>query len=276
MYVLSPYVSEKVWGYENWIVSNITNKESTYTIDGETYPISKITAGKYPLLIKLIQTYENLSLQVHPDDEYALKNEDSIGKTECWYILDAQPGTRLITGLKSIYDNESLKKAITNNKIEDFLFETPVKKGDLIFIPAGTVHAIKGGMRILEVQQSCDITYRLYDWKRDREVHVKKCLDVIQPIHSVPIKGFNSIFSCEYFRIEKMNISGKTEIEIDSKNFTALFVISGDITLTTADQQLSAKKESLVFLFPNIAVSCVCNGKTTKAELIVIKVSSHR
>ena len=104
MKLLSPYVSEKVWGYENWIVSNIENKESTYTIDEKEYPVSKITGGKYPLLIKLIQTYENLSVQVHPDDDYALKNENSVGKTECWYILDAKPGTQLITGLKNILD----------------------------------------------------------------------------------------------------------------------------------------------------------------------------
>ena len=273
MNLLSPYVSEKVWGYENWIVSNIENKESTYTIDGKTYPISKITEGKYPLLIKVLQTYETLSVQVHPDDEYALKNENSVGKTECWYILDAKPGTQLITGLKSICDDGTLKKAISDATIEDYLFETPVKKGDLIFVPAGTVHAIKGGLRILEVQQSCDITYRLYDWKRDREVHVKKCLDVIKPTHSVPVNDFNSVFSCDYFRIEKMNISGKTEIKTDPQNFTAIFVVSGDVTLMTADQQLSAQKESLVFLHPDMNVSCVCNGKSKKAELVVINVA---
>ena len=115
--MLSPYVSEKVWGYENWIVSNIENKESTYTIDEKEYPVSTITGGKYPLLIKLIQTYENLSVQVHPDDEYALKNENSVGKTECWYILDAKPGTQLITGVKNILDTETLKKAIHDDTI---------------------------------------------------------------------------------------------------------------------------------------------------------------
>ena len=273
MKLLSPYVSEKVWGYENWIVSNIENKESTYTIDGKTYPISKITAGKYPLLIKILQTYETLSVQVHPDDEYALKNENSVGKTECWYILDAKPGTQLITGVKNILDTETLEKAIHDDTIEDYLFETPVKKGDLIFIPAGTVHAIKGGMRILEVQQSCDITYRLYDWKRDRQLHLKQSLDVIRPIHSVPMNDFNSTFSCEYFKIEKMNVSGKTEIKTDVQNFTALFVVSGDVTLTTEDQQLPAQKESLVFLHPGMTVSCVCTGKSKKAELVVINVA---
>ena len=274
MKLLSPYVSEKVWGYENWIVSNIENKESTYTIDEKEYPVSTITGGKYPLLIKLIQTYENLSVQVHPDDDYALKNENSVGKTECWYILDAKPGTHLITGLKNILDVEALKKAIHDDTIEDYLFETPVKKGDLIFIPAGTVHAIKGGMRILEVQQSCVITYRLYDWKRkSRELHLKKSLDVIRPIHSVPVNDFNSTFSCEYFKIEKINISGTAEIKTDPQNFTAVFIVSGNVSLQTSEQEMSVQEESLVFLEPDKTIKCTCTGKTGTAEIIVINVA---
>ena len=113
-----------------------------------------------------------MSIQVHPDDDFAVKLEGkgNRGKTECWYILDAEPDAKLVYGIKEGYSNEELAQAIKENKLEGYLDYVQVKAGDFVFIPAGTVHAIGGGIRLMEVQQSCDLTYRLYDYGRGREV----------------------------------------------------------------------------------------------------------
>ena len=153
---------DKIWGYEQWIASTHEN--------GLQQDLLNAMGGNYPLLVKIIQANENLSIQVHPDDDSAklLEGNDAVGKTECWYVLDALPDASLVYGLKKQYTKEQIKDAILNNTLEDFLNIVPVSKGDFIFIPAGTVHAIGKGLRLLEIQQSCDTTYRLYDWGRDR------------------------------------------------------------------------------------------------------------
>lgn len=146
--------------------------------------IEKIT-DRFPLLIKFIDANDKLSVQVHPDDEYAMKFEDDFGKTEMWYIVDAEPGAKLVYGLKKGITKEDFIKAIENNDFDEILREIEVKKGDVVFIPAGTIHAIGKGILIAEIQQSSDITYRVYDWNRvgldgkPRELHIEKALDVI-------------------------------------------------------------------------------------------------
>ena len=164
---LTAIKSDKIWGYELWIASTHPN--------GCQEDFKKSVGGDYPLLIKVIQANDVLSIQVHPDDEWAVKLEGpgNRGKTECWYVLDAAPDAKVVYGIKEGYSNEVLAKAITENRLEEYLDLIPVKKGDFIFIPAGTVHAIGGGLRLMETQQSCDLTYRLYDWGRGREVHIE-------------------------------------------------------------------------------------------------------
>ena len=164
---------DKIWGYEQWIASTHEN--------GLQQDLLNSMGGNYPLLVKIIQANENLSIQVHPDDDSAklLEGNDAVGKTECWYVLDSEPDSQIVYGIKETSTKQELKKAIEENKLEPHLNFVKVKKGDFIFIPAGTVHAIGPGLRLLEVQQSCDLTYRLYDWGRGREVHVEKSLQVI-------------------------------------------------------------------------------------------------
>ena len=214
MFKTNPFVSEKPWGYERWILSTHPHgqakaDESTEFIGNKE--LSVITGCDYPLLVKIIQANETLSVQVHPNDEYAGREENgSRGKTECWYILEADKDASLICGInftEETYSREKLAKAIEDGTLEDTLTRLPVKKGDFVFIPAGTVHAIEGGLRLLEVQQSSDITYRLYDWGRPREIHIEKSLDVIKPSSGDHIKNFTGRYECNYFTLEKLDYS---------------------------------------------------------------------
>lgn len=226
MIKLNPIKSEKIWGYELWLASTHEN--------GCQKDFFDTIKGKYPLLVKVIQANDTLSVQVHPDDKMAklLENENEQGKTECWFVLDAEPNAKLVYGLKGDFSNEELSKAINENRLENYLEYVNVQKGDFIFIPSGTVHAIGGGLRLLEVQQSCDLTYRLYDWGRGREVHIEKALKVIKNEQRQQIKPFEDRFECEYFSLEKINVKGgysflcsKNQSSL-SKDFQLMFVIS--------------------------------------------------
>ena len=164
---------------------------------------SKVNIDKFPLLVKLINSKEKLSVQVHPGDEYAAKYENEYGKTEAWYVIDAKEGASLIVGTKNCTKKE-FEEAIKNNNVEDYLNTIPVKKGDCFLINSGLVHAICEGVIIAEIQQSSDITYRVYDYGRPREIHVEKALDVI-----------NFDLQCE-------NLSEKEEIKYDGYSHTLL------------------------------------------------------
>ncbi len=207
------FLAERPWGYERWILSTHCAGESTVSKDTDIIggkSLSRIAGSDYPLLVKIIQANDTLSVQVHPDDDYAARVENSLGKTECWYILDAKPEATLICGLNETeenYSRDELAKAIENASLESHLKKVPVKKGDFLFIPAGTVHAIEGGLRIIEIQQSSDITYRLYDWGSDREIHVEKSLDVIKAIPGDLVKSFSGRYECNYFTLEKLDYS---------------------------------------------------------------------
>lgn len=202
MLKLNPIKSDKIWGYELWIASTHPH--------GCQDDFKNLCGGDYPLLVKVIQANDTLSIQVHPDDDWAVKleGEGNRGKTECWYVLDAAPDAKLVYGIKEGYSNEVLAKAITENKLEDYLEFVKVQKGDFIFIPAGTVHAIGAGLRLMEVQQSCDLTYRLYDWGRGREVHIEKGLAVIKREKMIPVAQFPGHFECEYFELDTINVKG--------------------------------------------------------------------
>ena len=202
MLKLSAIKSEKVWGYELWAASTHPN--------GCQDEFKALCGGDYPLLVKIIQADDKLSIQVHPDDEAAVRFEGAgcRGKTECWYVLDAADDAKLVYGIKDGVGDDVLAKAIEENRLEEYLQIVPVKKGDFIFIPAGTVHAIGAGLRLLEVQQSCDITYRLYDWGRGREVHIEKGLAVTKHEKPGVVAQFPGEFECDYFSLETVDVKG--------------------------------------------------------------------
>ncbi len=224
MIKLNPIESKKIWGYELWLASTHPN--------GLQEDFKAACKGEYPLLVKIIQANDTLSIQVHPDDDWAVKLEGSgnRGKTECWYVLDAADDAKLVYGIKKGYTNEVLAKAIQSNDLEKYLEFVNVKKGDFIYIPAGTVHAIGSGLRLLEVQQSCDLTYRLYDWGRGREVHIEKGLSVIKYEDMMPVAPFAGEFDCKYFSLETVNVKGGWSILAtngnEPKDVQLLYVIS--------------------------------------------------
>jgi mannose-6-phosphate isomerase len=233
MFRLQPFVSEKIWGYENWIVSTHPAGESLCLSTGTARPLKETLGKAYPLLIKVIQANETLSVQVHPDDEYA-RRENASGKTECWYVLSSAPGAKLVAGLTAA-SVDDVRDAIAQNRLEDYLHYEPVSRGDFIYIPSGLVHAIGGGIRLLEVQQSSDITYRLYDWGRERELHIAKALDVLRFERARVIHGFMGDFSCPYFELRRIDVD--TERTLTCAKDTVLFVLEGSGTAAQADAQ---------------------------------------
>ena len=199
-------------------------------------PLSIIYKDKnaFPLLIKLIDAHDKLSVQVHPNDEYAKKEGLPAGKTEMWYILDAKPGAKLVYGLKKDIDlsNDNLKLEEKNGTLEQYLNFREVKKGDVLFIPSGLVHAIGDGILIAEVQQNSNTTYRIYDYGRKdangkcRELHIDKAAEVID--RSLPVSDTSvciteksdavlreTLCSCDCFTVEKLNLN-RYEYEISS------------------------------------------------------------
>ncbi len=175
LHALPPVFHEKIWGSEQtapWFPSAIKKV-------GEVWFQSPEVA--LPLLVKFIFTSERLSVQVHPDDAYAQAVEGSPGKTEMWHILRAEPGAAVAVGLKSAVSREELRQSALSGEIEHRLRWIAVHPGDSILVPAGTVHAIGGGLALCEIQEVSDVTYRLYDYGRPRELHLEKALQVAFP-----------------------------------------------------------------------------------------------
>ena len=247
MFKLNPFFSEKVWGYEKWNLS--THRNGCSTIDASGENLHDYLNEDLPILIKIIKAEDSLSVQVHPDDQFANTHENDNGKTECWYILEAEEGASLICGLKSGLDKDQLANILADNQIEDYLESVQVKAGDMIYIPAGTVHAIQGGIKLLEVQQSSDVTYRIYDWGRDREIHIEKGLQVIDyaGVHSGgKIENFTKL-ETPYFNVEKVVINGTYENQV-LDGFQTITVTKGTGTISKGNQKIELNPEDTVYL----------------------------
>ena len=202
-----------------------------------------VDSDRFPLLVKIIDAKDDLSIQVHPNDDYAKVHENgSLGKTECWYILDCKENATIVIG-HNAKTKEELSEMIHEGRWSDFIREIPIKKGDFLQIDPGTVHAIKGGTLILETQQNSDITYRVYDYDRlsngkPRELHIDKSIDVITvPAKSVsdsvksaadlPVNTLNELYACKYYHIYKLEVSGKMTFE-QKTQFMNMTVTEGD------------------------------------------------
>lgn len=228
-------------------LSTILKKHSEWL--GE-HPL-KVMKGKaeLPILIKLIDAKEDLSIQVHPDDEYAEKYENSLGKTEMWYILDARKNTELIYGFNRDVKEKQVREAISTGDITKLLNHVEVHKNDLFYIEAGTVHAIGAGCLVAEIQESSNLTYRLYDYGRidkngkKRELHVDKAMKVLKKTSSVsprqPLRvlryhlGYASelLTRCKYFQVERILLNTENrkmaEFQTGSNSFHALLCVEG-------------------------------------------------
>ena len=169
---------------------------------------------EFPLLIKVLFPKEKLSVQVHPDDTMAQKYGAPRGKTECWYALDAEPGAQVALGIKPGAQPEQVRKAIEDAGLEDLLEYVPVSKGDMIFVDAGTVHAILPGSVLLETQQNSDLTYRMYDYGRARELHVDWSMEATRlhtqagKVRPVPENGGVKLIDQKYFRVDSYILDG--------------------------------------------------------------------
>ena len=189
----------------------------------------------FPILIKLIDAKENLSIQVHPSDDYALKNENSFGKSEMWHIISADKGSGLYVGLNKKCSKEEIKQALENGNILDYLNFFPVKPGDTFIIDPGTIHAIGKGVRLIEIQQNSNLTYRLYDYNRvdkfgnPRELHIQKALEVINyNKYKVKKSDGNLLADNQYFTVKEVSFTGEIELKADEKSFISFTFLSGE------------------------------------------------
>ena len=209
---------------------------------------AKAQAQVFPLLIKLIDSRDRLSVQVHPDDETA-KKYGGEAKTEMWYALDAEPGAGVFAGLRPGVDAKALSEALRTNRFEEILIRIPVMKGDAILIPGGLVHSIDAGCLLLEIQQNSNTTYRIYDWNRvaangkPRSLHGEEALRVIRwdasahrktQSHEPDSRGANrfwEVLRCPYFRMERMRLSEVLNRENTGSSFEVLFAASEKIMI---------------------------------------------
>jgi mannose-6-phosphate isomerase len=211
------------------------------------------TGNRFPLLIKLLDCAQWLSLQVHPTDELAVKLEgpEQFGKTEAWHILDAKPDAKLIAGLQPNISADTLAKSIQDGTIIDHVQYAQVSKGDTVFMPAGTLHALGPGLLIYEVQQTSDWTYRVYDWGRPqtetRKLHIEKSIEATRADYTAPILpapeykdgAKNTLVQCEYFTLELLSAQTKPiDLDTNGESFHAITVIEGKAVLQTGSEQV--------------------------------------
>lgn len=224
--------------------------------------------NEFPLLIKFIDAKSDLSIQVHPDDDYARIHENSLGKTEAWYVLDCSDDAELIYGFNKGITKEEFEKSINDNSFLNHVNKVKVKKGDIFFIEAGTLHAIGGGILLAEVQQNCNTTYRVYDYGRlvdgkPRELHIEKALDVtntLPPVRSAEAEGKEEVIgdakvqklcSCEFFTMTSLKLNGKYEYNCDNSSFLSVLILDGSGSITAGNTAVSVKKGDSIFIPAN-------------------------
>lgn len=300
MVKLSPFVADNIWGgtrliteygiktdkdpaAEAWVLSCHPAGPSTVLngkFEGKTlqevYLADKSICGTkgekyefFPLLIKFIDAKRDLSIQVHPDDEYAMRVEGEFGKTEAWYILDCEPDAELILGFNRNVTVEEFKKAAQSDAMMDICNRVKVKKGDVFFIESGTMHAICKGILLAEVQQNSNTTYRIYDYGRlgkdgkPRELHVDKAADVTNLCPpSIPdsskreIEKFDNatrsrLTSCDLFTMYELSVNGEYSSVCDEQSFVSLLCLEGNAEIECADEKLTMKKGESIFIPAN-------------------------
>ena len=298
---LEPAYKDYLWGGEK--LKKEYNKNSPYEITAESWELSchkngmtRISGGEcdgmtlseaiiaanasgvdvlgkncaefsdFPVLIKLIDANQALSIQVHPDDEYARAREGGFGKTEVWYVVSAEEGAELIYGFAKDVTREELRRTIESCKLPPLLNSVPVKAGDVFFVEAGLLHAIGKGILICEIQQNSDTTYRVYDWGRvgadgkPRELHIDKALDVLK-LSRESRRDFSpelilredecevyEIASCKYFKVKKVAQRTNYRIAANGESFKALTFVSGEGCVVCGCEKESFKKGDSFFL----------------------------
>ena len=298
LYRLHPAYKDYLWGGSR--LKEIYKKDTPYEITAESWELSahhdgpsSIVGGEYdgkrfdefvreheevlgwksqsmdrfPILIKFIDAKNRLSIQIHPDDDYAYVNEGEFGKNEVWYVMDAEPGATLYCGLKEPTTVEELRRRLSDGTVTELLNEVGVKRGDVIFIPTGTIHAIGAGVFVCEIQQSSNSTYRLYDYDRldkdghKRPLHIEKALDVVdtEPYvknaygYTEPMSDFEgntaqTLCRCKYFESVKYEIHGEMQLKMDDASFLSLVILSGSGKVYTGDERIDFRPGDSIFI----------------------------
>lgn len=230
----------------------------------------------FPILIKLIDAEQNLSIQVHPDDEYALANEGQYGKTEMWYIVDSTEGGGVYCGFRKPMAKEDVEKCLRDGTICEELNFIPVHKGDCLFIPAGTVHAICGGLLICEIQQNSSLTYRLYDYERKdqngnlRPLHIDRAIEVIDSEQLCRpnadcrrLDEHNRLLAqCEYFTAKEIKPEGEYRMQVGGDSFVSFTVVEGKGRIACNGMELECDLGDTVFV-PASSGEVVLTGDMT-------------
>jgi mannose-6-phosphate isomerase len=310
-----PIFKERIWGGnklktylnkpidtdnigESWEISTVENSVSSISngvFKGKTllevineYPeeilgteVFKRFGKQFPLLFKYLDASEDLSIQVHPNDELAAKRHNSFGKTEMWYVMQADEKARLIVGFKENSSQEIYLKNLQNKTLLDILDTKKVEKGDVFFLETGTIHAIGAGTLIAEIQQTSDITYRLYDFDRvdangnTRELHVDLALDAInyelveaEKQYSKVKNTSNEIINCPYFTTNNIPLDGKMDISSNNQSFKVYMCMEGNFDLIYKNQIYSYKTGDTV-LIPAILTDFQLNGKAILLEIFI-------
>ncbi|EMF0080257.1 mannose-6-phosphate isomerase, class I [Enterococcus hirae] len=300
---LKPVFQEKIWGGsrlrsvfgfdipndkigEDWAIS--AHPHGVSVVENGEYQGQKLdelwqnhkelfgnpTEPVFPLLIKILDAEDELSVQVHPDDAYGMKHEGELGKTECWYIIDAEPGAEIIYGHHA-KTREELAEMIQEDRWDDLLKKVPVKKGDFFYVPSGTIHAIGKGIMILETQQSSDTTYRVYDYDRKdangntRELHIQQSIDVTTVPAITPQiqmkevrKGNSSIVTyleTEFFNVYEWDIKGITSFKKQAP-YTLATVIDGAGELVV-NEKIYPLTKGASFILPNDVTEWTVQGE---------------
>lgn len=238
---------------------------------------------EFPLLIKTIDAQDKLSIQVHPDDALAAERHNSFGKTEMWYVAGCQPGAALYVGFNRPVTREEYIEAVMTNRLPELLNRFEVKEGDTYFIPAGTIHAIGKGLEIIEIQQTSDITYRVYDWGRvdsegnPRELHTALAVDAIDfesdtdcnvtkaPVANQPVK----LVGCDYFTTNVIEIDGEVTRDFAALDSFVIYIgVTGSVVLSAQNHEENVAEGDSV-LVPAEADEVVLKGKGRMLEVYI-------
>lgn len=293
--LLEPFLVQKIWG--GYKLSSMKNIEGLAGDPlGETWEVSCHQDGpsklhgeelnqvleslNLPYLVKFLDTDDNLSVQVHPDDDYAREHENQLGKTECWLILDAEPGSGIYLGLKEGVTKNQLELSIKNSEnVSNLMRFFPVSKGDFFFVPAGSIHAIGKGVTLVEIQQSSGVTYRVWDWNRvdqngkGRTLHIEKALEVInfeaEKNNDLTFKiekdlfsslEFKNVVSHPQFEVELCPGDGHSQIfENDSSRHWAIITLDQKIKVTHGDQTQEVPPYRAYFFPMGSEIEIECN-----------------
>ena len=310
-----PILKERIWGGEK--LKTLLNKPITSRITGESWELSTVEGdvsvvangewkgksltaiinefpdeivgtevharfGKqFPLLFKYLDAREDLSIQVHPNDELAKKRHNSFGKTEMWYIMQADDAARIIVGFKEKSNANDYLENLKNKTLLSILDAVQVKSGDVFFLETGTVHAIGAGLVVAEIQQTSDITYRLYDFDRvdangnTRELHVDLALDAInynkvetKKEYAKNINDSNEIVDCPYFTTNFIPLDGEISVSKSGETFTVYMCTEGTFELEYNNSKLQYKKGDTV-LIPAAMNAFILNGKASILEIYI-------